>query len=275
MNPHQEQSPYFTIDDKGKWDINIPAAVRNGLHILIGGPCYDAIVRCTTHASDMKLHNLLTQHGINHGFSDLYNESYCARGRNVMAATCLKDGYTHFFSRDADIEYNPQDILRMIAMNLNMVGMVYPKKGINWTRCFLYAQEHQARLQNLKPEELAEELEAHSLDYVLVKDDKQHECNGAKSVKYIGDGALLIKREAFQRMIDAGISPKMKAQQFPDLEGFYFGHFTESIVAGEELSCDYSCEHRWRLAGGTVWAYPRAKVNHLGSYNFKGGCPLA
>src|ERR1700685_4192487 len=208
MTPFTESPPLFTIG-KTPYEWNIKKEELQKCKLLIGGPCYDAILKCTCATSDKKLMRLLMELKIEHSFYDLYNESCCPRGRNVMAAHALKFGFTHFLSRDADIEYDPMDVIKMLAMNVGISVIVYPKKGINWLKCFLHCQEHGKRLQNMKPEELAEELEAHSLDYVLELPKEPVKCNGGIEVTKAGDGFMMVKATAFRRLIDMGLSPKM------------------------------------------------------------------
>jgi hypothetical protein len=269
-----ESAPFYTV---GKtpyaWTLN--KAELQKCSLLIGGPCQDCTIKHTTAKSDKELMQLMSLLGIRGAFSDFGNESCVPRGRNHMAAQCQQMGFTHFLSRDADLEYNPMDPIKMMAMNVGISVVIYPKKGINWTKCFLYAQEHQKRLQNLKPEDLAIELEAHSLDYVLTVPKNPAKCNGGIEVTEAGDGFMMVKAKAFRRMAEMGMSPKMNNPHHAELKEFYYGHFNEMVVAGNHLTCDYAIEHRWRQCGGKVYALPVGKLNHMGSYNFKGGMPLA
>ena len=274
MTPIIESQPLFTVG-KTPYDWHIKKEELQKCKLLVGGPCQDNNLRFTTSKSDHKLMDLLCQLRIPGALGDFGNESCVPRGRNTMAATCMKDGYTHFLSRDADIEYDPWDVVKLLAMNLHASCVIYPYKGINWTKCFLYCQEHQKRLQNLKPEELAEELEAHSLDYVVNMPKKPERCNGGIEINECGGGFLMFKRAAFQRMIDMGLSPKMNNPTSPDLLDFYYGHYNEMVVAQRHLTEDWAVAWRWRQCGGKVYALPVAKLNHMGSYNFKGGMPLA
>jgi hypothetical protein len=86
---------------------------------------------------------------------------------------------------------------------------------------------------------------------------------------------MMVKTTAFQRMIECGMSPKMNNPFDPELKDWYYGHFNEMVVAEKHLTCDFAIMHRWRLCGGRTYALPVGKLNHMGSYNFKGGMPLA
>ena len=61
---------------------------------------------------------------------------------------------------DADIEFNPEDILRMVAYNKPIVVGAYPKKAVNWQSIIDAAR-------NDKYEETAGTIEGHSSNYVV------------------------------------------------------------------------------------------------------------
>jgi hypothetical protein len=65
-------------------------------------------------------------------YSYMMNESLITRARNGMAYDFLQSDATHLMFIDADISFNPKDIVRMINADKDIICGLYPKKEINW-----------------------------------------------------------------------------------------------------------------------------------------------
>ena len=74
---------------------------------------------------------------------------------------------THLFFIDADIEFNPEDVLRMVAYDRPVVVGAYPKKALNWTSIINAARADES--------ETEETIEGHSSNYVVNFDFVQDE----------------------------------------------------------------------------------------------------
>jgi GT2 family glycosyltransferase len=73
------------------------------------------------------------QHGIRFRITTLRNESLITRARNILTAMFLEDSScTHLMFIDADIEFDPDSVIRMLAMDKDIIAGAYPKKTINW-----------------------------------------------------------------------------------------------------------------------------------------------
>ena len=69
----------------------------------------------------------------------LPNESLIARARNYCAHMFLQSDATHFMFIDADIEFDPLDVLSLMSLcdegtDKDIVCGVYPKKHIAWDK---------------------------------------------------------------------------------------------------------------------------------------------
>ena len=78
-----------------------------------------------------------TQEFLNNGvkmyYSYMQNESLITRARNGMAYDFLDTpDATHLMFIDADITFNPADIVKMIKADKDIICGLYPKKEINW-----------------------------------------------------------------------------------------------------------------------------------------------
>jgi len=183
---------------------------------------------------------------------------------------------THLFFVDADIEFDPNDMLRMVAYDRDVVVGAYPKKALNWTSIIGAARADES--------ETEETIEGHSSNYVVnfdfVKDKDgnnspqvQIEDNLVK-LKDAGTGFMCIKKEVIQQMFDK--HPEMKYvndinvdQKF---EPFMYALFDTMIDPDSRryLSEDYTFCRLWQNMGGTIYLDPRTALNHVGHYTFRG-----
>ena len=86
--------------------------------------------------SMLKLYKMCIQNNINLLFDSMENESLIPRGRCVavgrfMQLPTAKD-YTHFMFIDADIEFQPESVLRLLFSGHDISVACYPKKYVNF-----------------------------------------------------------------------------------------------------------------------------------------------
>ena len=183
---------------------------------------------------------------------------------------------THLFFIDADIEFNPEDILRMVAYDKPIVVGAYPKKAINWGSIMEATRND--------PNETPETIEGHSSNYVVNFDFVlDTEGNRTPQVQIIdnlvklkdaGTGFMCIKKDVIQQMFDWYPETKYVNDINVDMkfEPFMYALF-DCIIDPESrryLSEDYTFCRRWQDKGGEVWLDPRTALNHVGHYTFRG-----
>jgi hypothetical protein len=71
--------------------------------------------------------------------SFMFNESLIQRARNGLTHQFLKTECTHLMFIDADIRFDGNDILSMVAADKDIICGLYPKKEINWQQVALSA----------------------------------------------------------------------------------------------------------------------------------------
>ena len=265
---------YKLLDEK----IEIPLGLLRQKHIFIATPCYGGQLGEPYFRSMIKLAILCNKYNIQYTISTLANESLITRGRNTLVSFFMENpDATHLFFIDADVEFNAEDVLRMVAYDKPIIVGAYPKKALNWDSII-----GAARNQELN--ETADTIEGHSSNYVVNFDflkDKdgnntpqvQIEDNLVK-LKDAGTGFMCIKKEVIQQMFDA--HPEMKYvndinvdQKF---EPFMYALFDTVIDPDSRryLSEDYMFCRTWQNMGGTVYLDPRTALNHVGHYTFRG-----
>ena len=258
--------------------IEIPLGLLRQKHIFIATPCYGGQIGEPYFRSMMKFSILCNKYNIQYTISTLANESLITRGRNTLNSFFMENKQaTHLFFIDADIEFNAEDILRMVAYDKDIVVGAYPKKALNWESIMSAAR-------NPDLQETPETIEGHSSNYVVNFDflkDKdgnktpqvQIEDNLVK-LKDAGTGFMCIKKEVMQKMFDAMPETKYVNDINVDqkFEPFMYALF-DCIIDPESrryLSEDYTFCRRWQDMGGDVYLDPRTALNHVGHYTFRG-----
>jgi hypothetical protein len=257
--------------------IEIPLGLLRQKHIFIATPCYGGQIGEPYFRSMMRLAILCNKYNIQYTVSTLANESLVTRGRNTLVSFFMENPQaTHLFFIDADIEFNPEDILRMVAYDKPVVVGAYPKKALNWTSIINAARANE--------EETEETIEGHSSNYVVnfdfLKDEDgkstpqvQIEDNLVK-LKDAGTGFMCIEKSVIQKLFDN--HPEMKYvndinvdQKF---EPFMYALFDTMIdpESRRYLSEDYTFCRLWQNMGGTIYLDPRTALNHVGHYTFRG-----
>ena len=274
VTPAEEDSLYQLLDSK----VEIPLSTLRNKHIFIATPCYGGAMGEPYFRSMMRFVILCNKYNIQYTVSTLANESLITRGRNTLTSFFMENkAATHLFFIDADIEFNPEDILRMVAYDKPIVVGAYPKKAINWTSILGAAR-------NPDMNEDSETIEGHSSNYVVNFDflkDKDGKptpqvqvIDNLVKLKDAGTGFMCIRKDVIQQMFDKHPETKYVNDINVDMkfEPFMYALF-DCIIDPESrryLSEDYTFCRRWQEMGGDVWLDPRTALNHVGHYTFRG-----
>ena len=248
--------------------------------LFVATPCYGGMNLGLYTKSCLDLQAMCIQYGLECRFSFIFNESLITRARNYLVDEFLRSGCTHMLFIDADINFNPQDVIALLALDKDVSGGPYPKKAIKW-RAVKKAVEN-------NPEIDANMLANVTGDYVFnpVKGTAQFTVSEPLSVLEIGTGFMLIKREVFAKMEEAypmiRYKPDHVGQAHFDGTRYIHAFFDtvidtkDSIVGGGSdryLSEDYMFCQMWRKIGGEIWLCPWMKTSHIGTYHFAGDMP--
>jgi len=212
-------------------------------HLHIGIPCYGGMVSEPTMTSFLRFILLAQQAGLNWSLDTMVNESLVTRARNnLMAKMMTNKEATHFLFIDADIRFEPDAILKMIACDKDVIGGLYPKKALPVNYVI-----------NLRPE-------------TKIQGD-------IFTVDTMGTGFLLFKRHVYEKLIEA--HPECKYVDDVGLgkqyEPMMYSIFDCEIDArGHYLSEDWLFCRRWAAIGGEIWAHGKVLLNHIGHYEFAG-----
>lgn len=239
---------------------------------MYGGMCHGMYAK-----SALDLQACCAQYGIEVKFSFIFNESLITRARNYLVDEFLRSGYTHLLFIDADIHYDPRDVIALIALKKDVIGGPYPKKSIKWGAVV----EALKKNPNLQPAEL----EKVAGDFVFnpVPGTEKFGIGDPIEVLEIGTGYMLVKREVFDKLREAfpqiEYKPDHVGQANFDGSRMIHAYFDtvidtkESYIGGGSmryLSEDYMFCQLARKIGIQIWMCPWMKTHHIGTYAFTG-----
>jgi hypothetical protein len=235
------------------------------VNLVVATPCFGGQISVVYAASLLKLQKLTRSYrdlNIKMLFKD--GDALIPRARASLVAQFLDDpSATHLLFIDADIGFEPQQVLRLIECGADMCAAVYPIKRIDWGKV-------KDALAIERP------LPAAALNYVLEVDDPNAviERSGFLKVRYAGTGFLMIRREALERM--CAHYPQLKFRRDHSLDAATVSDNRYALFdtmvdgAGTYLSEDFAFCKRWTDMGGEIWADRDSQLQHVGPLTFSG-----
>lgn len=183
--------------------ITLPIAELRKRKLFLAAPMYGGGSQGLFTRSVMDLSSVCIQNGIQMQTYFLFNESLIPRARNYCCDEFMRSDATHLMFIDADIGFNPQDVLALLALAgedspYDIIGGAYPKKCISWEKIKMavdkgFADEDPGRLETFVG------------DYVFnpkgnVERIPLHE---PVEVLEIGTGFMMIRKSSMKKFVDA------------------------------------------------------------------------
>ncbi|MGM4983887.1 MULTISPECIES: hypothetical protein [Rhizobium] len=235
--------------------------------IFIATPCFGGLVAKDYMQSIFSLMQVGAQAGIQLTLALLGNDALITRSRNTLVSSFLNDtAATHMLFIDADISFEPEQVMRLLNADKDVVAAMYPIKDYDW--------DSAARATT----RTGESLNAAALHYVgtpLVGQSSERDGDFVSAI-YAGTGMLLIKREVIKTMTAAYPDLRYSAihaypgtKRSPATQYALFECMIEEGT-GIYLSEDFAFCHRWRALGGKIWLDTASKLTHTGAHRFVG-----
>ena len=262
-------------------EISIKSEDLKKVKLFVATPMYGGNNHGLYMKSCLDLQMTCIRYGVEIRFSFLFNESLITRARNYLVDEFLRSGYTHLLFIDSDINFNPEDVLALIAVDKDVVGGPYPNKSINWRAVWntakKLAQDPSFDESKFNPGEL----ESVTGDYVFnpVPGTTNFNVTRPLEVMEIGTGFMLVKRAVFEKFQEEYPHLTYKPDHLgqANFDGSRYIHaFFDTVIDPDShryLSEDYMFCQYWRAIGGKIWLCPWMKTTHLGTYGFQGDLP--
>ena len=232
--------------------------------VAISTPAYGEIFYTSYVESVLRLVRVLEQKKWASYFTTISYADIVESRNYLLTRWFDKTNATHLLFVDADMGFDTQLVLDMIALDQPVVGVVSPKRQIDL--------EKLARLSADGLPAVNAQATAHTF-IVRHKAGAKADRRGFIEVNSCGSGIMLIRRDCVAHMLQAqpelsdanapGTSPLAK-----DLSRLIRA-FDPLFVDGARLSEDFSFCHRWRQCGGQVWANVAHEITHVGLHRYK------
>lgn len=256
-------------------ELNVPVSELQKYKLFVATPMYGGQCFGTYTKSILDLSRMCQSYGITAQFSFIFNESLITRARNYLVDEFLRSNFTHLMFIDSDIDFNPMDVIALLAMNKPIIGGPYPKKCIAWENVY------DAVRFGLVPNDDRSKLSDFAGDFVFnaVPGTSEIKLNEAVEVLEIGTGFMLVERSVFTKFAETYpqywyVPDHNRSAAFDGSRKIY--QYFQAEIEPERnryLSEDYWFCQKARKAGLGVWFAPWMQIKHHGTYIYSGNIP--
>jgi len=205
--------------------------------VFLAVPSYGPISAFTT-LSLFRAHTALVEAGYGVELGLLAGECHVDDARNRLVREFLNGTCTDLVFIDADIGFIPDDLLRLLSHDRDVVGGTYPMKQA--------IEQFPVRLKGGE-----------------IWSDK----DGLIEVDGLPTGFLRVRRNVLERLAADSLEYQIKGGEDTQTTRLIFERL---IIDGGRVSGDYAFCHKWKQAGGRIWCDPEADLGHVGDKTWTG-----
>lgn len=216
--------------------------------ILIGTPCFGASCSSNYTSSLLKTLTILRANNIE-CHVEFCNNQLTLRARNFITKTFLDGEYTHLFWIDADIHFNPDDVVRLVRYNRDIICGLYPNKG--------YMDKESTSPLHKKLQ--------YAVQYLPNQPNAPFVRDAIIEVRYCATGFMCIRRDVFTNLFP-------HVDSYTDQQrGRIYNFWACAIVDDQYLTEDYNfCHMAATYLGTRVWADCSIALRHEGWHSYEG-----
>ncbi len=243
---------------------------REELHkrsLFLATPIYGGQPWAEYCVSVEKLKIILNQEGLRWADLQTLRESLVPRARNYLAHYFLGLNMSHILFIDADIVFEPEDALQLLALadpnsEYDIVCGAYPKKRVRWDKVRDAAK---AGFGDDDPDALEEFVG--EFFFAPVDPDHRQPLDYPVEVTETGTGFMMIQRHVFEAIAEA--HPEL--EYVDDFTGEHYISFFNMPVRNKRLlSEDFDFCRLAREVGMKVWVLPSINLGHIGTFKYQG-----
>ena len=271
-----------TIEDRIK---EFVATYSPKLYILT--PCYASLCYVNYIMCMLATKELCEKYNIGFKVEFCKNDSLVSRARNNLVARAMNDpAMTHMIFIDADITWQPIEIIKLLIANKPLVGGLYPLKNYNWKKLIKdeknpynsnpvqtwIHKKNQSQFKNSIDDEsmVQNNLLNYNVNYLSNTITIE---NNLTTVKHLATGFMMMKRGIIEKMGKAYPSTKY-VDDVNFLHGsendFAYALFDCGVEDGHYYSEDWLFCHRWTKMGGKIYIDITIALMHTGTEDYKG-----
>lgn len=257
-------------------EIRIDTSILQKRGLFVATPMYGGMCAGMFAKSCADLAAICAQNGIPLQFYFLFNESLITRARNYCCDEFMRGPMQHLMFIDADIGFNPQDVIALMALQsaeeekYEIIGGPYPKKCISWEKIRMAVDKGVADAD-------PNVLEKFVGDYVFnPKGSTSFRIDEPVEVLEIGTGFMMVAKSAMQKFTDSYqqymyVPDHVRTEHF-DGSRKIMQYFQAEIDPKtlRYLSEDYWFCQKSQDIGLKTWFCPWMQMQHVGTYIFGG-----
>jgi hypothetical protein len=231
--------------------------------VFLSTPCYGGLCLEKYMISIIKLQLLLIKNNVQLLLDTTENESLVHRARNVSVGRFMqKTDADIFMFIDADIDFNPESVLRLIRSKHDVSVACYPKKVVMWDQAANAVKRGDERDMAMLSSSLVANFGA---SRISVQDGFIQILDGPT-------GFMCIKRDVFKKLEEK--FPELICKNDHQNRDFdeYHACFDCMIDPDSKryLSEDYAFCRRWQQIDGKIYADINTTLGHVGNLPFSG-----
>jgi len=231
--------------------------------LFLSTPCYGGQCLQKYATSVIKLQIELIKNGIQLMLDTTENESLVHRARNVAVGRFMqKTDADVFMFIDADVEFAPDAVIRLVKSDHDVSVAVYPKKVVMWDQVKNAVENGDERNMAMLSSSLVANIGA----------AKRTIENGFVELLDGPTGFMAIKRRAFEKLEKK--FPELNCKNDHQNRDFddYCAVFDCMIDPDSRryLSEDYAFCRRWQQCDGKIFADINTTLGHVGNLPFIG-----
>ncbi len=257
-------------------EIKVPLEELRKNKLFVAVPMYGGMCAGMFARSISDLSATCVRYGIEMKMYFLFNESLIPRARNYCTDEFMRSDCTHFMFIDADIGFNPNDVIALMALQsetspYDVIGGPYPKKTISWEKIKVAVDKGMA-------DDDPNVLDRYIGDYVFNPKGGQRELPLGEPVEVleIGTGFMMIRRKTFEQFRDKfpqySYKPDHVRTEHFDGSREIMMYFQSEIDPKSKryLSEDYWFTQKIQEIGMKTWLCPWMRLQHVGTMIFGG-----
>jgi hypothetical protein len=249
--------------------------------IFILTPCYGGLCHANYTSSLINTINCFNSLSIKYQIEFCCNDSLISRARNNIVAKAMSDKeMTHMMFIDSDITWAPEDILKLLMKDKNLIGGVYPLKRYDWAKLASDPGKIKEWISNKNKQDILKQfsesdfIQHKMLEYnVNFLNSSISIENNLIQVKHIASGFMMIKRQTIELMCKAFPSTKYTddvSYLKGDQNNYAYALFDTGVHEDHYLSEDWMFCTRWIEMGGKCFIDVTINLVHSGTEHYKG-----
>jgi len=233
------------------------------IKLFLSTPCYGGLCLEKYMTGIIKLQLALMREGIQLMIDTTENESLVHRARNVAIGRFMqKTDAEYFMFIDADVDFDPNSVVRLIRSGHDVSVAIYPKKVVMWDQAKTAIEAGDERNLAMLSSSLVANIGA---THRPVE-------NGFVEVLDGPTGFMMITRKAIEKMQEHYKDLDCKNDHQNRDFDYYCALFDCMIDPDNRryLSEDYAFCRRWQQIGGKIYADCNTTLGHVGNLPFTG-----